>query len=62
MKNKITIPVHLPDLKEEDFIAATKRRENYALARDLLAEEMFSNHQIFHSCRKLLLTTEQKYI
>jgi hypothetical protein len=39
MENRITIPDHLPDLKEEDLKAATKRRENYARARDLLAEE-----------------------
>jgi hypothetical protein len=39
MKDKITIPDHFPDLKEEDVKAATKRREDYALARDLLAKE-----------------------
>ncbi|MCX6328062.1 MAG: hypothetical protein NTZ85_00920 [Bacteroidia bacterium] len=38
MKNKISIPVYLPDLKEEDLKAAAKRREDYALSRDLQAE------------------------
>lgn len=38
MKNNISIPVILPDLKEEDKRAAAKRREDYALSRDLLAE------------------------
>jgi predicted Zn-ribbon and HTH transcriptional regulator len=35
MKDEILIPV----LKEEDFVAANKRRDNYALSRDLLASE-----------------------
>jgi predicted Zn-ribbon and HTH transcriptional regulator len=35
MKNEITIPV----LKEEDFIAANKRRDKYSLVRDLQALE-----------------------
>ena len=35
MKNEITIPV----LKEEDFIAATIRREKYSLGRDLQAKK-----------------------
>lgn len=39
MKDKITIPEHLPDMKEEDKKAATRRRENYALSRDQLARE-----------------------
>ena len=39
MKDKINIPDHFPDLKEEDVKAAVKRREDYALARDLLAKE-----------------------
>jgi len=39
MKDKVLIPDHLPDLKEEDLKAAAERRENYALARDLQAEE-----------------------
>jgi hypothetical protein len=39
MKNEITIPDHFPDLKEEDFKVAAKRREDYALFRDLLAKE-----------------------
>ena len=38
MKDEITIPV----LKEEDFIAATKRRDKYSLVRDLQALE-FNN-------------------
>jgi hypothetical protein len=39
MKNEITIPDHFPESKEENIKTATKRRENYALRRDLLAEE-----------------------
>jgi precorrin-2 methylase len=39
MKNEITIPELLPDLKEEDIKVAVKRRENYALVRDLQAKE-----------------------
>ena len=39
MKNEITIPDHFPEPKEENIKTATKRRENYALRRDLLAEE-----------------------
>jgi hypothetical protein len=39
MENKITVPDHFPDLKEEDLKAAAKRRENYALVRDLQAKE-----------------------
>jgi hypothetical protein len=35
MKNEIIIPV----LKEEDFVAANKRRDTYALTRDLQASE-----------------------
>jgi predicted Zn-ribbon and HTH transcriptional regulator len=35
MKDEITIPV----LKEEDFIAATKRRDKYSLVRDIQALE-----------------------
>jgi hypothetical protein len=35
MKNEITIPVP----KEEDFVAANKRRDQYALKRDLQASE-----------------------
>jgi len=38
MKDEIIIPV----LKEEDFVAATKRRDNYSLKRDLQASE-FNN-------------------
>lgn len=50
MKNKITIPDHFPDLKEEDLIAAAKRREKYALARDLQAKE--NNEAIAHRLAK----------
>jgi len=50
MKNKITIPDHLPDLKEEDSKAAEKRRENYAVARDLQAKE--DNEAIAHRLEK----------
>lgn len=39
MKNEITIPEHFPESKEENIKTATRRRENYALRRDLLAEE-----------------------
>jgi hypothetical protein len=35
MKNEITIPIP----KEEDFVAANKRRDQYALKRDLQASE-----------------------
>ncbi len=35
MKNEILIPL----LKEEDFVAANKRRDSYALTRDLQALE-----------------------
>lgn len=36
MKNEIIIP--LP--KEEDFVAANKRRDKYALTRDIQAQEL----------------------
>ena len=36
MKNEIIIPVP----KEEDFVAANKRRDKYALVRDLQALEL----------------------
>ena len=39
MKDEITIPDHFPDLKEEGFIAATKRRDKYSLTRDIQALE-----------------------
>jgi len=39
MKNEITIPDHFPDLKEEGFIAATKRRDKYSQTRDIQALE-----------------------
>jgi hypothetical protein len=39
MKNEITISEHFPDSKKEDLKAAAKRREAYALVRDLQAKE-----------------------
>jgi hypothetical protein len=39
MENKVTVPDHFPYLKEEDIKAAVKRRESYALKRDLQAKE-----------------------
>lgn len=39
MKNKVAIPDFLPDLKKEDLKAAAERRENYALIRDLQADD-----------------------
>lgn len=39
MKDKIEVPEHLPVLREEDKVAAAKRRENYAIQRDLQAKE-----------------------
>ena len=38
MKEEIIIPV----LKEEDFVAATKRRDNYSLTRDIQNQEFNS--------------------
>lgn len=38
MKDDITIPI----IKEEDFVAATMRRDSYALKRDLQAQEFNS--------------------
>lgn len=38
MRDEITIPV----LKEEDFVAANKRRDTYALKRDVQAQEFNS--------------------
>ncbi len=38
MKNEIVIPIP----KEEDFVAANKRRDTYALTRDLQAMEFNS--------------------
>jgi predicted Zn-ribbon and HTH transcriptional regulator len=38
MKDEIIIPV----LKEEDFVAANKRRDTYALKRDVQAQEFNS--------------------
>jgi hypothetical protein len=39
MKKEITIPDHLPFLKEEGSKAAAKRREEYSFVRDLQAKE-----------------------
>ncbi|HBE41050.1 MAG TPA: hypothetical protein DDW27_07585 [Bacteroidales bacterium] len=39
MKNEITIPEHFPDANEENIKTAARRRENYSLKRNLLAEE-----------------------
>jgi hypothetical protein len=39
MKDETTIPDHFPFVTEENIKAAAKRRENYALKRDLQAEE-----------------------
>jgi hypothetical protein len=39
MKNEITIPDHFPDLDEGNLQVKAKRREIYALARDLQAKE-----------------------
>ncbi len=39
MKDEITIPEHFPESKEENIKTAARRRENYALRRDMLAEE-----------------------
>jgi len=39
MQNEITIMDHFPDLDEENLLVKAKRREIYALARDLQAKE-----------------------
>ena len=39
MKDERTIPEHFPVPKEENVKTAARRRENYALRRDMLAEE-----------------------
>jgi hypothetical protein len=46
MKDELIVQDHFPFLKEEDLKAATKRREDYSLARDLLAKE--NNEAIAH--------------
>ena len=38
MKSEMNIPEDFPYLKEEDLVAADKRREDYSRARDLLAK------------------------
>jgi len=50
MKDEITIPDHFPDLTEENLKAAVRRREKYALERDLRAEE--DNEAIKHRLEK----------
>ena len=50
MKREITMPDYLHDLKEEDIEAAAKRREEYALVRDLRAKE--DNEAIAHRLAK----------
>jgi hypothetical protein len=50
MKNELIVQDHFPFLKEEDLKAATKRREDYSLARDLLAKE--NNEAIAHRLAK----------
>ncbi len=39
MKDEIIISENIPDLNEEDLKAADKRRDEYALVRDLQAKE-----------------------
>jgi len=39
MKNEITIPVQVQDLKEKDIISAADHRKKYSLKRDLQAED-----------------------
>ena len=39
MNKEITIPEHFPELNEENQKAANKRRENYSVSRDVLANE-----------------------
>jgi hypothetical protein len=39
MKDEITIPSHFPLQNEENVKAAAKRREQYALSRDMQATE-----------------------
>jgi predicted Zn-ribbon and HTH transcriptional regulator len=39
MKTEELIPDHFPQMKEEDLVAATQRREKYSVMRDLQAQE-----------------------
>ena len=39
MKNEITIPILVNDLKEKDLITAADHRKKYSLKRDLQAED-----------------------
>ena len=39
MKNEITIPVQVHDLKEKELIAAAEHRKKYSLLRDSQAED-----------------------
>ncbi len=50
MKTEITIPAHFPELKEDELKAAIERRENYSIARDILAREF--NEAIANRLRK----------
>ncbi|MBA4322469.1 MAG: hypothetical protein C0408_06580 [Odoribacter sp.] len=42
MKNEITIPIQVQELKEKDIIAAAEHRKRYSLKRDIQAEEFNS--------------------
>ena len=65
MKDEITIPI----LKEEDFVAANKRRDKYALSRDLqalefngaIAARLLANDTIHIKCDKCGKEFEQAY-
>jgi hypothetical protein len=39
MKNEITIPILVSDLKEKDFITAAEHRKKYSQKRDIQAED-----------------------
>jgi hypothetical protein len=39
MKNELTIPILVNDLKEQDIISAADHRKKYSLKRDLQAED-----------------------
>ena len=39
MKLELTIPDHLPEIKEADLKAAAQRRDRYSLTRDVQARE-----------------------
>jgi hypothetical protein len=50
MKNEITIPILVNDLKEKDLISADEHRKKYSLVRDLQAEDF--NKAIVHRMQK----------